>query len=55
MRRTWGHLFYTEKSTPPAHRTRVLSRHIFRDWTPLPFSVHEEDGLEVGMEIQEDS
>jgi hypothetical protein len=26
-------------------------RHIFRDWTPLPFSVHEDDGLEVGKEI----
>jgi hypothetical protein len=23
------------------------SRHIFRDWTPLPFSVHEDVGLEV--------
>jgi hypothetical protein len=27
------------------------SRHIFRDWTPLPFSVHEDVGLEVGKEI----
>jgi hypothetical protein len=27
------------------------SRHIFRDWTPLPFSVHEYVGLEVGKEI----
>jgi hypothetical protein len=27
------------------------SRHIFRDWTPLPFSVHEDVGLEVGNEI----
>jgi hypothetical protein len=28
-----------------------LSRHIFREWTPLPFSVHEDVGLEVGKEI----
>jgi hypothetical protein len=27
------------------------SRHIFREWTPLPFSVHEDVGLEVGKEI----
>jgi hypothetical protein len=27
------------------------SRHIFRDWTPLPFSVHEDVGLEVGKEV----
>jgi hypothetical protein len=27
------------------------SRHIFRDWTPQPFSVHEDVGLEVGKEI----
>jgi hypothetical protein len=27
------------------------SHHIFRDWTPLPFSVHEDVGLEVGKEI----
>jgi hypothetical protein len=27
------------------------SRHTFRDWTPLPFTVHEDVGLEVGNEI----
>jgi hypothetical protein len=27
------------------------SRHIFREWTPLPFSVHEDVGLKVGKEI----
>jgi hypothetical protein len=27
------------------------SSHIFRKWTPLPFSVHEDIGLEVGKEI----
>jgi hypothetical protein len=27
------------------------SRHIFLDWTPLSFSVHEDVGLEVGKEI----
>jgi hypothetical protein len=27
------------------------SRHIFREWTPLPFTVHEDAGLEVGKEI----
>jgi hypothetical protein len=26
-------------------------RHIFRDWTPQLFSVHEDVGLEVGKEI----
>jgi hypothetical protein len=26
-------------------------QHIFRDWTPLPFTVHEDVGLEVGKEI----
>jgi hypothetical protein len=26
------------------------SRHIFRDWTPQPFPVHEDVGLEVGNE-----
>jgi hypothetical protein len=27
------------------------SLHILRDWTPLPFSVHEDVGLKVGKEI----
>jgi hypothetical protein len=27
------------------------SRHIFRDWTPQLFPVHEDVGLEVGKEI----
>jgi hypothetical protein len=48
---------------PPSHKmgkarsnTSIIamlnpSRHIFRDWTPLPFTVHEDVGLEVGKEI----
>jgi hypothetical protein len=31
MRRQWGHFYYTEKSTPPAHRTGL-----FRPTTALP-------------------
>jgi hypothetical protein len=29
----------------------IPSRHIFRDWTPQPFPVHDDVGLEVGKEI----
>jgi hypothetical protein len=31
MRRQWGHFYYTEKRTPPAHRTGL-----FRPTTALP-------------------
>jgi hypothetical protein len=41
------------KARPNTSKIAMLnpSRHIFRDWTPLPFSVHEDVGLEVGKEF----